>query len=280
MNPLRGSFAIGLVLILLASAAAGLLAWRNADTLANKFEPQAISLQRWAHRFIYSWGFDLPGTPDLDHLDQRLSAGGFTRGSPVFIRIFKRDFQLELWMLRGAKFERFASYPICRWSGLLGPKLHTGDRQAPEGFYTVDATQLNPQSRWHRSFNLGFPNAYDRAKGRTGSFLMVHGGCGSVGCYAMTNAVIDEIWALVETALKRGQKRFQVQVLPFRLTDEALKKHENYPSSEFWRELKPGFDLFEKEGLPPRVRVCQGRYAFQSGIGQPEGSAPIDATCK
>ena len=88
---------------------------------------------------------------------------GVALGAPVFIRIFKREFELELWMRRDGRFHRFAIYPICRWSGRLGPKLVEGDSQAPEGFYTVDAKALNPASRWHRSFNLGFPNAFDRA---------------------------------------------------------------------------------------------------------------------
>ena len=87
----------------------------------------------------------------------------------------------------GRPLRRFATYPICLWSGRLGPKLREGDRQAPEGFYTVSAEQLNPNSRWHRSFSLGFPNAFDQAHGRTGSFIMVHGGCPSIGCYAMTD---------------------------------------------------------------------------------------------
>ena len=111
----------------------------------------------------------LPGTPDLANLPGRLSAQGLALGAPVFIRIFKREFELELWMRRDGRFQRFAVYPICRWSGRLGPKLEEGDGQAPEGFYTVDAKALNPASRWHRSFNLGFPNAFDRAHARTGS---------------------------------------------------------------------------------------------------------------
>ena len=145
------------------------------------------------------------------------------------MRVFKREFELELWMKRDDTFHRFAVYPICRWSGRLGPKLAEGDAQAPEGFYTVDAKALNPASRWHRSFNLGFPNAYDRSHQRTGSFLMVHGGCSSIGCYAMTDAVVDEIWRLVTAALGKGQPRFQVQVFPFRMTAEnmAQRAHES-----------------------------------------------------
>jgi len=141
----------------------------------------------------YQFGYQLPGTPDLGRLDERLQAQGFKRGDPVFIRVFKAEMALELWMKRSDGFALFASYPICYWSGRLGPKLQTGDHQAPEGFYTVSKGQLNPNSRWHRSFDLGFPNLFDRGQGRSGSYLMVHGGCSSVGCYAMTNGVVSEM---------------------------------------------------------------------------------------
>ena len=242
-------------------------------------EHQWIRAQRYFRVTMAGFGLPLPGTPDLGNLDARLKANGVALGAPVFVRIFKREFELELWMMRDGRFHRFATYPICKWSGQLGPKLATGDHQAPEGFYTVDETQLNPNSRWHRSFNLGFPNAFDKAHGRTGSFLMVHGGCGSVGCYAMTNGVIDEVWKLVTAALRGGQKRFQVQVLPFRLTDEALSSHGGYPEAKFWQSLKPGYDLFEAELVPPKVSVCDGRYAFETGGGGTDGSAAIEARC-
>jgi murein L,D-transpeptidase YafK len=167
---------------------------------------------------------------------------------------------------RDGRYHRFATYPICRWSGLLGPKLVTGDRQAPEGFYTVASDQMNPNSRWHRSFNLGFPNAYDAARGRSGSALMVHGGCSSAGCYAMTNAVIDEIWRLTSAALAGGkQKRFQVQIYPFRMSEQNLMAHAENPHIAFWRQLKRGSDLFESEWLPPTVEVCQSQYRFGPG---------------
>jgi murein L,D-transpeptidase YafK len=208
----------------------------------------------------------LAGTPDLSDLPGRLAAEGLTLGSPVFMRIFKREFELELWMRKGDRFQRFAVYPICRWSGGLGPKLREGDSQAPEGFYTVDAKALNPASRWHRSFNLGFPNAFDRAHERTGSFLMVHGGCASVGCFAMTDAVIDEIWRLVTAALPK-QKRFHVHIFPFRLSDENIARRAHDPSATFWRDLKLGYDSFETTHRVPRIAVCGGRYIVAQGAG-------------
>jgi murein L,D-transpeptidase YafK len=192
----------------------------------------------------------------------------------VFLRIFKLDSEIEIWMEKDGRYQLFATYPICLWSGWLGPKLREGDLQAPEGFYEVGAEQLNPNSRWHRSFNLGFPNEYDRAQGRDGSFLMVHGGCQSVGCYAMTNDVIDEIWRLVTAALDRGQQHFQVQVFPFRMTERNLKAHSADRWAGFWGDLKRGYDAFEHTHVPPLVSVRDGRYVVTE---QTAGSAATPA---
>jgi murein L,D-transpeptidase YafK len=221
----------------------------------------------------YSLGYSLPGTPDLESLDARLAARNLKRGDPVFIRIFKSELRLELWMKQGGTFIRFADYPICTWSGRLGPKLKEGDRQSPEGFYTVAKDQLNPNSRWHRSFNVGFPNLYDRFHGRTGSLLMVHGGCASIGCYAMTNGVISELWTLIGAAMDAGQERFGVHVYPFRLTDQRLAAYGEHQWAAFWRDLKPGYDLFERDHVPPEIAVCNGSYVATPG--QPnERTAP------
>lgn len=233
-----------------------------------------------ARRLAYSVrGMALPGTPDLDDFNGRLAAHGVALGAPVFIRIFKREFELELWMKRDDRFHRFAVYPICRWSGELGPKLAQGDAQAPEGFYTVDAKALNPNSRWHRSFNLGFPNAFDRAHKRTGTYLMVHGGCSSIGCYAMTDPVIDEIWRIVTAALKGGQQRFHVHVFPFRMTDENMSLRSHMAWAPFWRDLKQGYDMFEEAHLPPKVSVCQGRYVVAPAPQGSDGSTDIEGHC-
>jgi murein L,D-transpeptidase YafK len=168
------------------------------------WDGMAVDAERDRRLALASTGTPLAGTPNLADLPGRLAAQGLSLGSPVFIRVFKREFELELWMKREERFQLLATYPVCRWSGTLGPKLREGDHQAPEGFYTVDAAALNPASRWHRSFNLGFPNAFDRAHNRTGSFVMVHGGCGSIGCFAMTDPVVDELWRLVTAALQAG----------------------------------------------------------------------------
>jgi len=232
-----------------------------------------INMQRAENKTLHNAGKSLPGTPDLARLGERLAAQGITSGAPVFIRIFKLESELELWVEKEGRYVKFATYPICLWSGRLGPKLREGDRQAPEGFYTVSAEQLNPNSRWHRSFNLGFPNAFDQAHGRSGSFLMVHGGCLSIGCYAMTDAVVDEIWGLVTAALNTSQERFAVQVFPFRMTERNLKARSGDRWASFWADLKTGHDLFEQNRVPPTVSVCKGRYVYEQGIAT--ATAPL-----
>jgi murein L,D-transpeptidase YafK len=224
-----------------------------------------INWTRAEYQALFRAGQTLPGTPDLARLDQRLAAHGAKLGVPVYIRIFKLESELELWIEKDGRFVRLATYPICLWSGRLGPKLKEGDLQAPEGFYTVDADQLNPNSVMHRSFSLGFPNLYDRAHGRTGSFLMVHGGCASVGCYAVTHPVVDEIWRLVTAALDKGQPRFAVHAFPFRMTERNMRLRRGYRWERFWADLKKGYDLFEQSHVPPLVSVCKGRYVFEPG---------------
>jgi len=236
--------------------------WPSLDA---RFDRERVGIERVWRKAAANAGVVLPGTPNLRRLDERLAEAGQKAGDPILMRIFKREFKLELWMFRDGRYHHFTTYPICNYSGRLGPKLKEGDRQSPEGFYTVAASQLNPNSRWHRSFNLGFPNAYDSAHGRTGSFLMVHGGCSSIGCYAMTNDVMTEIWELVTAALNGGQKRFQVQVFPFRMTEENLAARRDNTWADYWRELKVGHDLFDETGVAPKVYACKRSYKFQEG---------------
>lgn len=222
----------------------------------------------------------LPGTPDVTQTERRLAEKGFKSGAAVMIRIFKSESELELWMERDGRFELFATYPICHWSGTLGPKLQEGDKQTPEGFYTITSRQLHRIGRWPRSLNLGFPNAYDRALGRSGSYILVHGGCSSVGCFAMTNPVIAEIYALTYEALRAGQSHVPTHVFPFRMTEENLTKHRSNPWAEFWANLKEGYDSFERTRRPPRISVCEDRYHIQDAAGPVEAgiSSPL-AVC-
>jgi murein L,D-transpeptidase YafK len=199
---------------------------------------------------------------------QHMESYNMDRGAPVLIRIYKEERTLEVWKQnRTGKFTLLQSYPICKFSGTLGPKFAQGDYQAPEGFYDITPAQMNPQSSEYLSFNIGFPNAFDRSLGRTGSFLMVHGGCRSVGCYAMTDYQMEEIYGLVEEAFRGGQDKVQLQAFPFQMTAENLTRHANDPNAPFWEMLKAGSDTFSAEGMPPKVAVCNQRYVFNPEFG-------------
>jgi murein L,D-transpeptidase YafK len=194
-----------------------------------------------------------------------LKAKNMEKESPILIRIFKEEAELEVWKEDDSgRFALFRTYPICRWSGQLGPKIKTGDRQAPEGFYTITPGLMNPNSSQYLSINTGFPNAYDRANGRTGSFLMIHGGCSSAGCYAMTDEQMAEIYALAREAFFAGQASFQLQAYPFRMTPLNMARHRNSPNMAFWEMIKEGHDRFEVTHLAPRVDVCERRYIFDA----------------
>jgi len=198
-------------------------------------------------------------------LEESLAELSAKVGDPLFIRIFKEESLLEAWIRSGDEYKHLKDYKICAYSGYLGPKLKEGDRQSPEGFYKVKKQQLNPNSKFHLSFNLGYPNKYDRAHKRTGSFLMVHGNCVSIGCYAMTDDKIEEIYALLEGALDNGQKYVQVHVYPFRMTEENMALFSDNEWYDFWVNLKEGYDYFEAEKLPPLVKVENKQYTIHEG---------------
>jgi murein L,D-transpeptidase YafK len=185
--------------------------------------------------------------------------------SPILVRLFKSEAELEVWKQdRSGRFALLKTYPICRWSGDLGPKVREGDRQAPEGFYSISPGQMNPQSAYYLSFNTGFPNAFDRSLGRTGSELMVHGDCSSRGCYAMTDEQIAEIYTLGRESFFGGQRAFQFQAYPFRMTAVNMAKHRNNPNMPFWRMIKEGYDHFEITKQEPKVDFCEKKYVFDA----------------
>ena len=205
-----------------------------------------------------------------------MKAKGMSRTSPVMARIFKEENTVEIWKQKAnGRFDLIASYEICKWSGKLGPKFTEGDRQAPEGFYTVRPAQMNPKSSYHLALNMGYPNAYDRANGRTGSHLMIHGACSSSGCYSMTDEQIEEIYAFGRDAFRGGQTEFQIQAFPFRMTAANMARYRNDPNYEFWKMLKVGYDHFEITKVPPKVDVCERRYVFNQ---IPQDGAEFSAT--
>lgn len=195
-------------------------------------------------------------------LAPQLAEHDLALGAPVHIRVFKDSAELEVWLQRADDdlWVHFRTYPICNYSGDLGPKLREGDRQSPEGLYRVGSDQLHPTSRFHLAFNLGFPNKYDRAHGRTGSYLMVHGNCVSIGCYAMTDRGIEDIYALAAAALENGQSAIAVHAFPARLTDQWIAGQAESKWIAFWRDLKSCHDLFLDTGRVPSWQVRDKRY--------------------
>ena len=202
--------------------------------------------------------------------------------SPILVRLFKQEAELEVWKQdRTGRFALLKTYPICRWSGDLGPKVREGDRQAPEGFYAITPGQMNPQSAYYLSFNTGYPNAYDRSLGHTGSELMVHGDCSSRGCYAMTDEQIAEIYSLGRESFFGGQKAFQFQAYPFKMTPVNLAKHRNNPNMPFWKMIKEGYDHFEVTRQEPKVDFCEKKYVFDAVKAPDAKRDPVfDASAK
>lgn len=216
-------------------------------------------------------------------VEEVLKSKNMTKSAPILMRIFKEEAVLEVWKrVDSGKYELASSYDICRWSGKLGPKFVEGDRQAPEGFYTVSPGQMNPNSQYRLSFNIGFPNAFDRVNGRYGQHLMVHGACSSAGCYSMNDDQIDEIYAYARDAFKGGQKAFQLQAFPFRMTERNMVRYRNDPNIKFWSTLKEGYDAFESSKTPPKVDVCEKRYAFnlKATPASPTASCPGTVSTK
>lgn len=238
---------------------------------------------------VLAVGVALSGCMGLDDLSEappklsgkmiaEMSKKGMKPESPVLVRIFKQESELEIWKVnKSGQYALLKTYPICRWSGELGPKTKIGDRHAPEGFYHVSSGMLNPNSQFYVSFNLGYPNKLESALGYTGEALMVHGACSSSGCYAMTDQGVGEIYAVVAKALSSGQDRFQVQAFPFRMTAENMAEHRGDPNMSFWRTLKEGHDAFELTHRQPKVSVCGGRYVFNREFDGGEPTDPLAA---
>lgn len=212
-------------------------------------------------------------------IKQKMPGLDMSMTSPIMLRIFKEESTLEVWkQTRSGRYALLETFEICKWSGELGPKIKEGDRQAPEGFYEITPALMNPNSSYHLAFNLGYPNKFDRSHNRTGTHLMVHGACSSRGCYAMTDQQVQDIYGLARESFKGGQRSFQVQAFPFRMTAENLAKHRKSEHYEFWRMLKSGYDHFEVTKQPPKIDVCEKRYVFDA-VPLVEG-VPFRATAK
>ncbi|MBB3996243.1 L,D-transpeptidase family protein [Aureimonas pseudogalii] len=222
-------------------------------------------------------GAQAPLSPGMVKL---IRAGDMGENSPILVRLYKEESELEVWKQKtDGSFALLKTYPICAWSGKLGPKKVEGDRQAPEGFYNIGAGQLNPASNYHLALDIGYPNVYDKANGFTGEHLMVHGSCNSSGCYAMDDWQVEELYALARKAFEGGQRSFQFQAMPFRMTPKNMARHRNSEHYAFWKMLKDGSDRFDLTKKPVAVGVCEKRYVFDETLADgrkltPEGECP------
>ena len=252
-------------------------------TVLRKFSSALILL--WVAFGLVACGGFLPKSSDNRHnqplpsaVQSSLRSMGSSPGEAMVVRIFKQEKTLEVWKkTSGGTYKMFKTYEICAFSGELGPKVKEGDRQSPEGFYTITPGLLNPKSSYYLAFNTGFPNKFDRAHGRTGSDLMVHGDCSSRGCYAMTDNGIAEIYALARETFKGGNKSFQLQIFPFKMTAANLAKQASNQHLSFWKDIKEGYDLFDLTKAPPAWDVCEGQYIFNAAGGgalNPMGLCP------
>ncbi|MBS0234428.1 MAG: murein L,D-transpeptidase [Proteobacteria bacterium] len=200
-------------------------------------------------------------------------------GAPVYIRVFKEESELEVWKARtNGRYALIKTFPVCNWGGTLGPKREMGDSMSPEGFYSVTAGRMNPTSKYHLAFNIGYPNALDRALGRTGSYIMVHGDCRSVGCFAMSDNGIEEIYAFVRDALAAGETSIPVHIFPFRMTAANVKRHADNPARETWGPLKEAYDDFARTRQPPEIGMCGKRYVVNplTSVGDdPNAACPV-----
>ena len=247
------------------SQAASALSIELKDVAADRVERQ---------RAAASGSLPLPGTPNIAALNDRLQQSGISLSAPMLIRVFKAESELEVWKARDGQYVLFATYPICHWSGTLGPKLREGDKQAPEGFYTVTRPQTRHVGRWPKSLYLNYPNELDQSMARTGDLILIHGGCTSVGCFAMTNPVMDEIHHLSVSSIEAGQEHIPIHVFPFRMTVMKMASQALSPWAPFWSNLKEGYDAFERSKRPPVVGICDGRYNFQPAATA-WGSGPL-----
>ena len=209
---------------------------------------------------------------EMDKLDT-------TPSSPTLIRAYKKEAELEIWKMKSnGEYALLKTYPMCRWSGQLGPKKREGDMQVPEGFYSIAPGQMNPTSHYYLSFNVGYPNAYDRAYGRSGGNVMVHGVCSSAGCFSMTDEQVADIYAIARDSFAGGQREIQLQSYPFHMTAENLAKFRLDPNIDFWKDLKNGSDHFEVTKAEPSVTVCGKRYVFDATAkGDVSASEPCPA---
>jgi murein L,D-transpeptidase YafK len=215
-----------------------------------------------------------PNLPDSDRaktvrtaiwprLQKEMKERGMKHNSPVYIRLFKEESMLQLWIKSRKQYQLFKSYDICFFTGGLGTKTREGDGKSPEGFYTIKPSQLNPVSNYYLAINVGYPNKLEMMKGYTGNAIMIHGHCASIGCYAMTDPYIEEIYTLVYKAFASGQQQVNVDIYPFIMDRAHMEKYSSNPNIAFWKTMKPGYDWFEKYLVPATVDIKGKEYSVR-----------------
>ncbi len=225
-----------------------------------------VSVIATAYGASKSWHPESVAAREME-LAKEFEGKGLKLGSPVFVRVYKQTSEMELWVQQGPRYVLFKVYRICRWSGGLGPKFYEGDRQSPEGLYRITTSDLIVNRRWDRAMNINYPNTFDQMNGRSGSSILIHGGCGSIGCFAIQNENVEEVYGAVRAALRYGQSYVPVLALPFRYSAMAPEREDTLHMSEFWTDLRRADLLFERDKLPPAAWICDGRYYFADRRG-------------
>ncbi len=190
----------------------------------------------------------------------------------IFIRVFKQEKKLEIWAKNSGdkQFFLLKEYAVCRNSGKPGPKKRQGDLQVPEGFYHI--VNFNPQSKFHLSLSINYPNAYDKANSTAkdlGNNICIHGDCVTIGCLPLTDELIKEVYILAVEAYNNGQKQIPVHIFPAKMDDESfavLQKDysDNKALISYWQNIKTGYTYFEKNRSMPKISVsADGKYAFK-----------------
>ncbi|MEE2644766.1 MAG: L,D-transpeptidase family protein [Myxococcota bacterium] len=200
----------------------------------------------------------------------------------LLLRAYKAEGELELWgsPRKGAQMVPVLTWKLCALSGTLGPKRREGDGQVPEGIYEIG--HLNPRSKYHLSMRVSYPNRSDRILGHPrepGSAIMIHGGCASVGCLAMGDERIEELWTLVETFRRAHRRRkIHLYIFPARAWERLLGYAPLKKYHALWHMLSTADTIFQKEGRPPRFRVnAAGDYLLprREQLSPPTPSAEV-----
>jgi len=198
-------------------------------------------------------------------------AGLDFQGFQIFIRGFKKEGELEVWIKDKSKkqFSLFRTYPFCATSGVLGPKRKEGDLQIPEGVYTLN--HFNPRSNFYLSLGISYPNAADKVfsdKKSPGGAIYIHGNCVTIGCIPITDDKIKELYLLAVEARNSGQSNIPIHIFPTKLSNDALQlliSEEGSTHRDFWTNLQAIYLWFEKNKTPGKISVnTQGRYQIKS----------------